>query len=232
MLRSLLVLCFALGFFARADEPEPDPALTKAKKAYSESSDKAKAALLEAFATAIKTATASGNLDVVKALQAEKEAFEAGGKLPASARLKQAATTYQATMRQAARTLEKDFDQTIKDLTKAGKLAQAEAAQAELKELRSRTVATKEDLQKHLSDSVWAWDDGLKLNADGSTEQRAWQAARLVTRWEAVDRRTVVLWIERGRDSNRTATLVFNEEMTEATGFGFDGARIKSLKRK
>jgi hypothetical protein len=242
MLRSLLVtgLALALGLIAGGAE-EPDPALAKARGEYYDTTDKAKAALLGAFASAIKNATAAGNLDAVKALRAEKEAFETGGRLPSSMYMKTPAANYQAALKQAALILEKAYEQSIKDLTKAGKLKQAEDVRAELKSFRSKApatnlrpadVTTKEDLQKYLSDTAWAWDDGLKLRSDGSTEQKNWDMRGLVTKWETVDRRTAVLWIEKGRDNNRTATLVFNEDLTEATGFSFDGARIKGLKRK
>jgi hypothetical protein len=237
-----LGLCLALGLAGNARSDEPDEVLKKAKKSYYEATDKARATLLEGFASTIKTATASGNLDVVKALQAEKEAFESSGKLPTSARMKAAVAAYQVSLKQATTALDKAFEQAVKDFTKAGKLAQADAAQAELKEFRSRApaahlkpadVTTKEDLRKYLIDTVWTWDEGLRFKADGYVEQKQWTSAGLVTKWEAIDRRTVLLWIEKGREENRYAVLTFSEDLSELRGFDFNGKdRLPALKRK
>jgi hypothetical protein len=240
MFRPLLFVCLAVGFSNSALAEDPIENLEKAKKAYSEAVEKAKHALVEGFATAIKTATGSGNLDVVKALQAEKEAFEGSGKLPSSARMKPALTAYHTSLKQAMATIEKAYDQTIKDLTKAMKFSEAEAVQTQRKEfhakggsnLRPADVIAKEDLQKYLVGTSWEWDDGMTLKADGYVTQKNWDGRGLVTKWEAVDRRTVVLFIEKGRTQDRTATLVFNEDLTDLSGYSFDGTRITSMKRK
>ena len=54
----------------------------------------------------------------------------------------------------------------------------------------------------------------------------------LVTKWEVVDRRTVVILIEQGRDTNRTITITFSEDLTEFQGFLFNGTRMPVQKRK
>jgi hypothetical protein len=236
-----LGLCLALGLAGNARSEEPDEALKKAKKSYYEATDKTRTTLLEGFASATKAATASGSLDVVKALQAEKEAFESSGKLPTSPRMKAAVAAYHVTLKQATTALERAFEQAVKDFTKAGKLAQADAAQAELKEFRSRApathlrpadVTTKEDLHRYLSGTSWVWGNAT-LKPDGTVEAKEPGWVGLVIRWEAVDRRTVVLRIEQGRDRDLMAVLTFAEDLTEFRGFDFNGKdRLPAYKRK
>jgi|GEM_PF-4755026 len=236
MTRLSFFTCLALGMTglsSRAEEPEVT--LEKAKKMHSESIEKARNALLDAFAMAMKIATGSGNLDVVKSLQAEKDAFESAGKLPTSARMKSASLSYQLALKHANVLLEKAYEQAVKDLTKGGKLAQADAVQTELKEFRSKAlgaVRTKEDLRRILSGTSWVWGEGLKLKPDGYVEQKDWQSGGLVTKWEAVDRRTVVLWIEKGRNENRYAILMFSEDLTDFQCFDFNGKDRITVKRK
>jgi hypothetical protein len=214
--------------------------LEKAKKTYADATEKAKNTLVDGFATAIKTATGSGNLDVVKALQAEKEAFEGSGKLPGSPRMKTAATSYLLSMKQATTALDKAYEQAVKDLTKAGKLTEAETLQAELKEFRNKItgnlrpadVTTKEDLQRYLAGTVWEWDGALVLRPEGYVEQKEWAKNGIVLRWEALDRRTAIMILEKGRDDNKTCVMTFSEDLTEFRGYGFKGERLPASKRK
>jgi hypothetical protein len=233
-------VCVAFADSVRAQEPGAN--IEKAKKAYSDNTDKARNALSEAFTTATKAAIASGSLDVVKTLQAEKEGFENSGKLPLSPRMRTAAVNYQLATKQATTTLGKAYEQAVKDLTKAGKLAQAEAAQAELKEFRTEArginlrpadVTTKEDLQKYLTETAWTLGDGLRFKSDGHVEQKFWASGNLVVRWEAIDRRTVLLRVEKGREENRYEILTFAEDLSEFGGYEFNGKdRVSSCKRK
>ncbi|VTS00839.1 unnamed protein product [Gemmata massiliana] len=233
MLRSLLPLCLAAGLLspvARAQDPSAP--VEKAKKAYIESADKARSTLLDAFKSASAAATTSGDLNTVKTVQAERDAFENGGKLPTSVRMRTAVASYQQSMKQARTTLDAAYEQAIKDFTKAGKIPEAEALQTELHDLRAKTVATKENLQAYLANTSWTWGN-CRLKANGYVENKGWDSAGLVTRWEAIDRRTVLFSIEKGRDVNRLAVLVFNEELTEFQGIDFNGKdRIPVSKRK
>jgi hypothetical protein len=48
----------------------------------------------------------------------------------------------------------------------------------------------------------------------------------------AIDRRTVVLIVERGRGNGRYAILEFSEKLDEYKGYGFDNAaRLTTSKR-
>jgi hypothetical protein len=238
MIRQALFIGLVFTLTGAARGQEPREALDKAKAEYAEASDKARAALLDALAAAHKSATAAGNLDVVKSIQAEADAFEKNGKVPTSPRMKNAVATYQASMKQATAAVTKSYEQAVRDLTKAGKIADAEAVQAGLKEFRTAgggrvrafEVATKEDLQRHLSDTFWLLGDGTKLRADGLVENRGWAA--FVTSWKAIDRRTVVLVIEKGRNDNKLAILTFSEDLTHFTGYDFNGDKYPVAKRK
>jgi hypothetical protein len=227
-----------------ADEPDAiRTELEKAKKVRGEADAKARAGFLAAFDDAIKTVAGLGDLDGVKALQAEKKAFEESGKLPASARVGTAGGEYQKAAKAALAALEKAYDQAIKDSTKALKIEQAEAIRAEWKEnqapnsavlkpekgpggpIRPAAIASKSDLKRALTGTVWDHGDAdLTLRADGHVQHAVWDRMGLVTRWEPVDRRTIVLVIEKGRDHNRCAILTFNEDLTDFTGYGFEGA--------
>ncbi|MBP3960700.1 hypothetical protein J8F10_36205 [Gemmata sp. G18] len=233
MLRSLFSLCLAVGLFNSVASAE-DPAATveKAKEAHAEGVNKARNTLLEAFKAANNAAKSSGDLNAVKVIQAEQDTFENSGKLPTSARMKSAVASYQQSMKQARTTLDAAYEQAIKDFTKAGKIAQAEETQSELHDLRAKTVATKENLQAYLANTSWVWGN-CRLKANGYVENKGWDSAGLVTKWEAIDRRTVLFSIEKGRDVNRLAVLVFNEELTEFQGIDFNGKdRIPVSKRK
>src|SRR5262245_14688589 len=91
---------------------------------------------------------------------------------------------------------------------------------------------TKQDLQRRLAGSQWEWTGGgLTLKHDGTAELPRSGAGELAARWEAIDRRTAVLLIERGRADDRLAVLQFSEELGELGGYGFDGRRLFTRKR-
>jgi hypothetical protein len=69
----------------------------------------------------------------------------------------------------------------------------------------------------------------MTLKPDGSLECKGWD---FVVRWEVIDRRTVVFFIEKGRDTNRVAVLMFAEDLSEFRGFDFHGPKLPVSKRK
>lgn len=242
MFRAFLFACLLVGCAAvSARAADPPGQLDKAKRTYDDTIDKARLTLLDAFASATKAAMSSGSLDVVRALEKEREAFEFGGTVPTSPRLKAAGASYQTTTKAALAALDKAYEQEIRDLTKAGKLDAATALQKEQKEfrlnltavgLRPVDVTSKEALHRYIAGSAWTWGD-MRFKPTGHVEVKDWDARGLVTRWEAVDRRTVLLIIEKGRDQDRYAVLTFNEELTEFRGYDFNGKdRIPASKRK
>lgn len=239
MFRPLFGLSLVILLAAGARAEDPGMTLDKARQAYISATEKARMQLLDAFAAAAKTAMTSGNLDALKMIQAEKDEFEKNGKVPTSTRMKTAVATYQQATKLAAAAYEKALDNAVRELTKAGKIAEAEAAQEELKKFRAAhappkptvEAATHGELQKALADTTWTLDGGMKLKADGYVQCKLWESAGLAVKWEAVDRRTVVIVIEKGRDTNRTMAITFSEDLTEFGGFMFDGKRMPVQKR-
>lgn len=84
-------------------------------------------------------------------------------------------------------------------------------------------VKAREDLREALTNTKWNWGEAiLELKADGKTYQRNWdEGFRLTTRWEAVDRRTAVLYVESGRKQNLFAVLEFSEDLSQFGGHDF-----------
>jgi WD40 repeat protein len=84
-------------------------------------------------------------------------------------------------------------------------------------------VTTKDELREALADTKWDWGDGtLELRADGTAYHKAWvERFHLTKRWEAVDRRTVLMVVEAGRELNRYGILEFSEDLSQFTGFDF-----------
>jgi hypothetical protein len=118
-----------------------------------------------------------------------------------------------------------------KDLETAGRLRDMiNSAEAELKAdappapgkgPRADEVAP---LDKTIRGTVWTWgEETLQFRPDGAAINAVWTAQGLVTSWSVIDRRTVLLYIERGRGHDRYAILTFSPNMDTYSVFGFDG---------
>ncbi|MHC4596960.1 MAG: LamG domain-containing protein [Planctomycetota bacterium] len=83
------------------------------------------------------------------------------------------------------------------------------------------------ELRRHLRGTKWQWDGGtgetVVFGDNGSVETDGWTRRGLITRWEAVDRRTVLLQVVRGRPQDLYALLVFDNDMSSYDGFNFCG---------
>jgi hypothetical protein len=155
-LASFFLIAACLPGTLKADDADPIRAeLTKAKKAHAEADAKAKATLLAAIDEAVKAVAASGDLEGVKTIQAEKKAFEESGKVPSSVRLRAAAAEYQKATRTADTALEKAYDKAIKDATKALKIDLAEAIQGEWKETTGKPSKNTEKSQPETVKAKW-----------------------------------------------------------------------------
>jgi hypothetical protein len=142
----LLLIGLVVVLCASPAAAQDDPilvALDKAKAAHSDTVAKARTALIAALDDAIKTVAEAGDLDGVKALRAEAKAFEDSGKLPTAARLRNKVGEYQKATRASLATLEKAFDQAVRDSTKALKIEQAEAIRTQWKEVFASGTTTK-----------------------------------------------------------------------------------------
>jgi hypothetical protein len=82
------------------------------------------------------------------------------------------------------------------------------------------------DLKKLLPNTRWEWSMGQSVvfRPDGTIGNADWESRGLVTRWQILDHRTVLVVIEKGRDSNRYAILTFDKPATSYSVFGFENA--------
>lgn len=87
-------------------------------------------------------------------------------------------------------------------------------------------------LAGRLNDTFWQWDgpygETILFQADGTVEHAGWTGRGLVTRWEAIDRRTVLLIIDKGRTQDLYAVLMFDEAVSAFAGYNFHyGTRLE-----
>jgi len=120
----LLIGVLAGGSAAMGEDPIRAE-LNRLKGLYAEAVQREKAAVDAAFEAAIKTAAAAGDLDAVQVLTAEREAFGAGGKLPASKSVAEAAQAYQRKKSYFDSTMLDAYGKTIKQYTRQLKIEEA-----------------------------------------------------------------------------------------------------------
>jgi hypothetical protein len=126
--------------------------------------------------------------------------------------------------------------------TKAGNLDTAVAARGEIKRIDtglavSAKVETAEDLKKVLLNSEWELDEAaLKFRAASLTGIRGASTAPVTglvgtIRWEAIDRRTVLLIRKEAQAKERIAVFRFSEWLDRFEGYDFDGKAIEGKTR-
>jgi len=84
--------------------------------------------------------------------------------------------------------------------------------------------AQRESLRKGIEGSTWLWGDEnvlVRLDKDGTAHNDIWDSKGLVTLWEPIDRRTVLLRVDKGRDNDRYAVMCFSEDLQEYDGWDF-----------
>ena len=152
--------------------------------------------------------------------------------------LDKARVDFEVAAKQAGLDYKQQLSALLDDETKAGNLDSALAVRAEIKELDgavevpNRKVANKLELRRALAGSRWDWGDHpVVLKPDGFAKHNVWDGLAFVIKWEAIDRRTVVLTFLKGRDANRIAVLEFSEALNEFKGIDFDGSEMKVKKR-
>lgn len=88
----------------------------------------------------------------------------------------------------------------------------------------ARAVGTAKALRRHLVGTKWEWSaEALQFLSDGTVRHPGWQSRGLVTTWEAIDRRTAILRIARGRNVNLHAILTFSDDLTSYDAIDFEG---------
>lgn len=150
--------------------------------------------------------------------------------------LEKAKAAYDEATKQAVEGYKRQLEALVSEETKAGNLDGALAVRNEIKAVTGGVAipksGTKADLKKALGGTKWDWGDGtLTLQADGFAKHTNWDPDRSVYRWVAVDRRTAVLILDKGRDSNRLAVFEFSEALDEFKGYDFSRGELATKKR-
>jgi hypothetical protein len=161
MLRYLFifVLFIAVRISVADDDNDIGDTLENAKSIYSDTVSKAKEDLLAAFDFAVQDVAKTGNLDGVKAILAEKKAFEAEDKLPTSQLLKKAAVDFKTSNDKARKTMTAAYDAAISSYTKALQIEKADAVKDELETFKKPSLIVQpvtpvgEKLKKPLTDN-------------------------------------------------------------------------------
>lgn len=204
--------------------------LATARSAHAKELARLRQKLLDDIDVVIKKESAGGaGIDY---LLKEKRGYVEGGTLPVLPKLLPASRAYLDGKARA--------DGKLADaLEAAGRKDEAKALRAESRPKGERPkpseVNAAADLRKFLEDSVWEWWVGgnVTLRWDGRASHPLWDKAELVKHWGAIDRRTVVIRLEKGRDNNKIAVLSFSEDLTKMTLIDFDGtARTEHFTRK
>jgi hypothetical protein len=211
--------------------------LFQAKKAYDADVQKYRKAVGDWLDKREDEARKAGDKKLVDKVKADRQAFEKNGDPPVA--LPKDLRILATNTRSA---LEKAYAAAVKDYVKLKEDTAADLVEKERQEFLKNTAATfgkplpsaegKDELRRTLSGTTWDWDDGLTLKADGSVDQKTWAASGLVARWEVVDRRTVVIIVDKGRNVNRVTVLTFSEDLSSFAGIGFEGDRMDQKKKK
>lgn len=215
--------------------------LDEAKRKYRFVMSKLRGDMMEAFEKKEAEARDTGDKKAVDRVVAARTAFEKDGTLPT---VGIATNVYIVETDKAKRDLAAAYTEAIKECVRAKRDSDAEAIEKEKNDLlkgsvggsaddEGASVNDRFDLGRKLAGTEWEWDSfNLKLLRGGVVGQGGWTKAGLTTRWMAVDRRTVLLQIVRGRDSDKTAVLVFDEKLTQFGGFDFNGDRLTPKRKK
>ncbi len=129
---------------ALAEDKAPDSikaALDRAKAAHAEAAANAGKDLLIVLDDKIKSVAKTGDLNGLKQLIAEREAFVADGKLPSSKLIRPAVAKYSLAVKHAEDALIGAYQKAIKDYTRKMQIEQAEAVQKKMKAFLAKRKA-------------------------------------------------------------------------------------------
>jgi hypothetical protein len=179
---------------------------------------------------------------------ADKKAFETDGKTPTSQTMKASLADFQSAMKKAHEGMMAAYEKAVREYTKALEIDKAEAVNSELDAFKKKAVAkvipmTEKagsietntsglaSLEKSLKGTIWEWDTNgsIRFQPDGIVMNSGWTAKGLVASWKVIDRRTVLLCIERGRNENRYAILTFSPNVDSYSGYNFGGSPTPDL---
>ncbi len=228
----LLLLCLSVSLGAQ-DTDAIRSKLNIAKKTFEVEVEKQQKELLELLSKREEQARNDGNRRLVDLVLAERAEFETKGRLPRSISL----ANYLFKIGAAKKVLATAYDEAIRLHVRAKNDKGAAAIEAEKKEILkglSSGVDTKAELAHYMEETEWAWSErsSLFFLADGVAAQPEWAKSGLATKWTAIDRRTIVLTLIKGRNNDKVCVLTFNEELTEMGGFGFEGTEFTSTMKR
>jgi hypothetical protein len=202
--------------------------LAEARKAHAKELARLRDDLVAAFDAEIRRQKDGAPLNY---LVAEKKAFERNGTTPLLPQMQPAARAYLDGKRKADEQLAKALE-AAGEREEARRVRGGDDPPGKAAAVKAADVDSRAALGRFLGGTVWAWPRGgeVQFHPDGSVGHSAWKGIEV--RWEAVDRRTVVLVIVKGRDQSRVAALTFAEDLAHLGGVDFDAARLGPGARK
>ena len=101
---------------------------------------------------------------------------------------------------------------------------------------QAKQAPAHEELQRHIIGISWEWDgnseETICFQADGYIEHSDWSARGLLTSWQVIDAKTILLKVEKGRSRDLYAILTFSDDYTSFSGFNFHGGSKLRVSRK
>ncbi len=133
---SLTLFVLAVDLVQAQSSDPIQAALAAAKQGHQQAVQAARSDLVKAFEAAVKEIAATGDLNGVKALLSEKDAFDAKGQLPSAPKLENAVTAYRKLRQQADADLTAAYQAAVKQYTMALKIEEATAVDREFQDFR------------------------------------------------------------------------------------------------
>lgn len=209
-----IVLLLLLPIASSAD------ALEDARLAHAKELTRLRTEMLASFDAQLRANERAGK--GIDYLLPEKKAFVESGVTPLLPEMQEATRQYLAGKKAANEAL-------AIALERAGRAIEAkrlrdEFAAAPAKPEKATNVQTAAQLQKFLEDTKWDWVEGEAiLKWDGKFIVDPFRKGNMDVRWSAVDRRTVLVMIAKGRDKDTLAVLTFSENLDSVRAIGFGG---------
>jgi hypothetical protein len=112
----------------------------KSKTVHDEAIEKANKDFIAGFDSKIQEVAATGSLDGVKAIQAEKKQYEVDGKMPTSAAMKKLLIGYQTGIDNARKRMTAAYETAVSQYTKALQIDKAESINSEFEAFKKSSA--------------------------------------------------------------------------------------------
>lgn len=162
MLRNCVITIAAImtqaciGLHAQEADPIGEK-LAKARESYEARATKAREAFLDAMENRLNAVAKKAELDDIKRLKSETDAFRKEGTIPTNPFVALDRKNYETELAKAGSDLKKALDAAKAEYVKAGKLAEAEAIDSELRSGASPVVERVEKTRAPLDPIVGFW---------------------------------------------------------------------------